>query len=254
MNIVPRSFHLGFTLVVASWLVPLPAVPQGPDGLEVQRAANDRISIRAQDVTVDDILTRLAETLDADIVGVETIPTDRRVTGAIELPLDRVLAWLAPDASYAMFWTPSEGWENGGGGAKRLRIVFFPEGQAGSPVYSGRASSFRGFGGGRDAGVAGEPDGGLTSTVGRTRSARRLVPQASGDPTGEDPMAQDPMLDQTGQDPMADQMGQDPMAGQDPTLDQGMDQGLAPEQDPSQQVDPGYDQGAIPDPLSQQPY
>jgi hypothetical protein len=236
MNIVPRSFHLGFTLVVASWLVPLSAAPQGPDGLEVERAANDRISIRAQNVTVDDILTRLAETLDADIVGVETIPTDRRVTGQIELPLDRVLAWLAPDASYAMFWSPSEGWENGGSGAKRLRIVFFPEGQAASPVSSGRASSFRGFGGGENEGIAGEPDGGLTSTVGRTRSARRVVRQASGDLTGQD------------------QTGQDPMAGQDSTLDQGMDQGLAPEQDPNQQVDPGYEQGAVPDPLSQQPY
>jgi hypothetical protein len=236
MVIVPRSFHLGFALLVAGWLVPLSAAPQGPGGLVVQRAANDRISIQAQDVTVDDVLTRLAETLDADIVGLETIPTDRRVTGRIELPLDRILAWLAPDASYAMYWSPSEGWENGGNSAKRLRIVFFPEGQAGGAIPSSRSGSFRGFGGAEDAGVVGEPGGGLNSgAVGRARAARRVVPQASGDMTSEDPMA-----DPTVQDPMADQ-------------DTAVDQGLAPEQDPTQ-LQQGYDQGAISDPMSQQPY
>jgi hypothetical protein len=243
MNTDPRPLCLGLAFVAVSWLIPLSAAAQGADGLEVQRAANDRISIDAQDVRVDDILVRLAEILDAEIIGVETIPTDRRVTGSIELPLDRVLAWLVPDASYAMYWSPGGGWDSGESGAKRLRIVFFPEGQAGSPISAGRSRGFRGFR--RDAGLAGETaDGTGRGATGGRRLSGQVVRQASDEPTDQE------LIDPSGQEVIADPTGQDPFAGQDPAYDQGP----TPEQDPSL-LEQGDDQGAIPDPLSQeQPY
>ena len=67
--------------------------------MQVELLPADTLYIRAEDASVTEVLESIAEAMNADIIGIETLETEERVSCDLEVPLIRALAWLAPHMS-----------------------------------------------------------------------------------------------------------------------------------------------------------
>ena len=135
-----KSLSIAGTLLAAALV--LSPVAQGNSVQVELLPAGDTLYIRAEDASVTEVLESIAEAMNADIIGIETLETEERVSCDLEIPLIRALAWLAPHQSYAVFWGARTAPDLENGWSERMRIVFFPEGQD-APRVPARRRAFR---------------------------------------------------------------------------------------------------------------
>jgi hypothetical protein len=147
----------GLALMLPS-VTSLPVARAADPGRVTVEPGDRALFVQAENASVETVFSELAQALEAEIAGLEAVDTKRRVTGQIRAPLDRILAWLAPDRSYALFWDGAGDTEADQAYGAGVRIVFFPDfgpratSRGVRPTRRSTAKSYRGVRGRRDLG------------------------------------------------------------------------------------------------------
>jgi hypothetical protein len=91
------------------------------------------LDVVAEQVSAAAVLEALAEALAIGFEGTEQVDLTRPITGRMRAPLERILAWVAPDASFAVIQGGASPAGPASASEVRLRVVFFPKGRDPDP-------------------------------------------------------------------------------------------------------------------------